>query len=1297
VSLATEASNGTLDTSQDTAANQEYQSILSEINNIGATTTYNQEQVFGSKTDIYTGDSSTAGSSINSLSIRGLSSANVGDTGGVMSYSNGQNNVFMNLSTSTANASINDTLNASGTTTMNVNYLVPGADGKSTTASAQITTGGNSGYQNTVGGMINAINQSGLGLTATFATQAQAGVQGGGAQSGIEITGGLVSAGVAPSSSSTSGTLDLTGLAAGATLAQNATVTINQGNVSQTFTIGEGNNTLATLAGVINGSTGATNSVTNATGQTLGVTANVITNGDGTQSLALADGTGVTGALSVTTTGGSTQAPIFGSGTAATTVTVETGATTVAGNQYQAATASTVTVGTGSGTEASTDNLTVGTSITIANSIANDAQSFTFVVGSGTNVIGAHASTIYTGNDSVNTGAAANTLAGLAEAIQGQSSTLGVNASAAGTGGLVLTDATAVTNQNISVTMGSTPLTSSATAAALNLYSPTVAGTTVVSAGTAAKTVLDDGSGTNLVGNTLSGSITLTNSYGSTTFTTGAGTDGNGTYYLGNQAGGNTYTGLVQAIAAHSAALGYGAAWNATAGAAGTPGLVLTGNTVGIDPITVTGTTTLVDTTDTSAAVGVDSTGTGTVTPANGTDNTFATSSTAVLQGPGGASIGGSTTLTGAIQLTLGGGTTQTFIMGNAPTNGTAAVAGAIYTGANTSASLITAINQATSITGISANGGVGGTDDAIYLQGTVGTIGAISMTNSLGAGSFTPLAVSSAVTPGTITDGVTGAVGNNAVFNITATNSANSAVAVNTDDMMTGQMTVVNAGTAATVAKDASSSLAAAGGASAPTVTVLDTGAANDSESNQLSGQITLAVGGNTLTYNAAAGDTWATLANAINTGVIAGSGSNTTGVTAVWNANAGGAGKGGLVLTDYSNGAHAVTVGGTGLKSSVADTFVLGAGSNTTGAASNTFYLDNTAPSGTDYATTNAAGATGYTLASVAAAITAYSNNSVSAQATATGLTLTQTGTSTSYSGGNITANTSTLGNSLVDVTAGGYSTATTTNATQLASNSDTLSGSLVFNVGGAANKTVTMAQVAAAGDAATVKGLISYINANQGSLGISANWVPNTTGNTSFGNIQLTSLTEGPTGTVNVNSTLTNLTDTTTGAALSYNSGAAYNVGLSSSGDGTKIYDSSTLPTNGTPTAANMVADQKSGSGIATISYSDGAGQSLSSTDLSSQSDAELALTSLNSAIADVAAQDGYIGAQINTLNAVSSVLSTQSENVQAAQNAVQATDYATATSNMSKYEILSQTGIAALAQANSQQQDVLKLLQ
>ena len=101
VTLATEASNGTLNSSQDTAANQEYQSILSEIINIGTTTTYNHAAVFNTNTNIYTGDSSTTGSSIDALNIRSLSSSNVGDTGGVMAYSNGANNVFLNLSSST--------------------------------------------------------------------------------------------------------------------------------------------------------------------------------------------------------------------------------------------------------------------------------------------------------------------------------------------------------------------------------------------------------------------------------------------------------------------------------------------------------------------------------------------------------------------------------------------------------------------------------------------------------------------------------------------------------------------------------------------------------------------------------------------------------------------------------------------------------------------------------------------------------------------------------------------------------------------------------------------------------------------------------------------------------------------------------------------------------------------------------------------------------------------------------------------------------------------------------------------
>jgi len=127
-----------------------------------------------------------------------------------------------------------------------------------------------------------------------------------------------------------------------------------------------------------------------------------------------------------------------------------------------------------------------------------------------------------------------------------------------------------------------------------------------------------------------------------------------------------------------------------------------------------------------------------------------------------------------------------------------------------------------------------------------------------------------------------------------------------------------------------------------------------------------------------------------------------------------------------------------------------------------------------------------------------------------------------------------------------------------------------------------------------------------------------------------------------------------------------------------------------------SANALTSDNTG-GIAQITYTSGAGTNISAHDVSGQTQAEATLTTLNTAIANVASQDGYIGAQINTLNAVSNVLATQQQNVQSAQNAVQATDYAAASSNMSKYEILSQTGISALAQANSMQQEVTKLLQ
>jgi flagellin len=257
--------------------------------------------------------------------------------------------------------------------------------------------------------------------------------------------------------------------------------------------------------------------------------------------------------------------------------------------------------------------------------------------------------------------------------------------------------------------------------------------------------------------------------------------------------------------------------------------------------------------------------------------------------------------------------------------------------------------------------------------------------------------------------------------------------------------------------------------------------------------------------------------------------------------------------------------------------------------------------------------------------------------------------------------------------------------------AANADILSGSITFQVGNGAATTVTMAQVATADQiaqgAVTLDNLKSYIN-NDAALGVTA-------GDATGGKLTLAS-TAGSHPSLNVTSNLVDNSIAAGPAAVAYTANAAYSDGITT---GTFLTNGITDSTTAQVTPSDVIQQgtATTGGGVATLSYTDKAGQSLSGTDLSTQADSQGALTSLNAAIADVSAQDGYIGAMINTLNSVSQVLSAQKENVQSAQNAVQATDYASATSNMSKYEILSQTGISALAQANSMQQEVTKLLQ
>ncbi|MGA3068665.1 MAG: flagellin [Terracidiphilus sp.] len=88
---------------------------------------------------------------------------------------------------------------------------------------------------------------------------------------------------------------------------------------------------------------------------------------------------------------------------------------------------------------------------------------------------------------------------------------------------------------------------------------------------------------------------------------------------------------------------------------------------------------------------------------------------------------------------------------------------------------------------------------------------------------------------------------------------------------------------------------------------------------------------------------------------------------------------------------------------------------------------------------------------------------------------------------------------------------------------------------------------------------------------------------------------------------------------------------------------------------------------------------------------------ALAGAAGAINQVSQQRGTIGASVNRLTAASDVMSSQVTNLQSAANSIQNADIGTTVANMTQYNVLESTGMAALQQSNQAQQAVLKLVQ
>jgi flagellin len=98
-----------------------------------------------------------------------------------------------------------------------------------------------------------------------------------------------------------------------------------------------------------------------------------------------------------------------------------------------------------------------------------------------------------------------------------------------------------------------------------------------------------------------------------------------------------------------------------------------------------------------------------------------------------------------------------------------------------------------------------------------------------------------------------------------------------------------------------------------------------------------------------------------------------------------------------------------------------------------------------------------------------------------------------------------------------------------------------------------------------------------------------------------------------------------------------------------------------------------------------------------DLTTSNNASTALAQITTAIETISSNRGSLGAKAQRLNTLVNSLGIARENIQAAESQIRDADVAEEVVNLTKFQVLSQTGVSALAQANQSTQAVLSLLQ
>ena len=133
------------------------------------------------------------------------------------------------------------------------------------------------------------------------------------------------------------------------------------------------------------------------------------------------------------------------------------------------------------------------------------------------------------------------------------------------------------------------------------------------------------------------------------------------------------------------------------------------------------------------------------------------------------------------------------------------------------------------------------------------------------------------------------------------------------------------------------------------------------------------------------------------------------------------------------------------------------------------------------------------------------------------------------------------------------------------------------------------------------------------------------------------------------------------------------------------------------NSTATGVGATAVTDFGVSAATGNTVTTAGNFLDSGAVTSVDSSNLVLAQIDSALQQVAASGAQLGAYQNRFQAAISGINTTATNLSAARSEIQDTNFAQATSDLSKAQILQQAGTSMVAQANTVPQNVMTLLQ